>query len=47
MEVDFTVPETDVRAECQCGHVSWGDSAVDAFKAWWQHKYEAHQGGEE
>lgn len=42
MEVDFTIPETDVLAVCECGHKSYGDSAVDAFKAWWQHKHEAH-----
>jgi hypothetical protein len=42
VKVEFTIPETDVRAKCECGHVSYGDSAVDAFKAWWKHKYKAH-----
>lgn len=38
MKVDFTIPEVDVRAECECGFVIYGDSAVDAFTLWWSHK---------
>lgn len=42
MRVEFTIPETDVEAKCECGHVCRGDSAVDAFMAWWKHKTEVH-----
>jgi hypothetical protein len=43
VKVDFTIPEVDVRAECECGFIVYGDSAIDAFTLWWSHKAVAHK----
>lgn len=42
MKVDFTIGDLEVQAKCQCGHVSFGDSASDAFHNWWEHKAKVH-----
>jgi hypothetical protein len=42
---DFEVGDLDVRATCKeagCSFWADGDSAVDAFVAWWDHKAIAH-----
>lgn len=39
--VRFYFSDADPVAECGCGWRAVGDSAVDAFKAWWRHSMAA------
>lgn len=44
-KVEFSIPENMVQAKCieeGCGFITEGDSAVDAFTDWWDHKAEIH-----
>jgi hypothetical protein len=43
MLVDFSFSDADVVATCPAdGWRGFGDSASDAFSAWWKHKAEEH-----
>jgi hypothetical protein len=41
-DVRFYDDDSDVVAECPCGWHAHGDSASDAFAAWWKHRAEKH-----
>ena len=38
LAVAFRFADIDIRATCQCGWTAVGDSARDAFTAWWGHR---------
>jgi len=38
----FRFADIDIRATCECGWTATGDSARDAFSAWWKHRHDAH-----
>jgi hypothetical protein len=40
--VRFYFDDADPCAECECGWYTPGDSAVDAFRAWWKHRAYHH-----
>jgi hypothetical protein len=44
MKVDIGFSDVSVVFECECGARIYGDSAVDAFKSWWQHAHDKHNG---
>lgn len=42
LAVWFRFADIDIRATCECGWTATGDSAQDAFSAWWKHRHDAH-----
>jgi hypothetical protein len=44
LAVWFRFADADVRATCECGWTATGDSANDAFAAWWRHRHDIHRG---
>lgn len=42
LTVAFRFADIDIRATCECDWTATGDSAQDAFSAWWKHRHAKH-----